>query len=218
MRKALIPMLASLAICGAATAALVATTARAQTNARKPVMTALVAPGAMLAQNAPMPSGAREMRMPGPAEMAAHIKQMCEDRYARDVGRMAYLETRLNLSQSQQPLFGRWKTVKLDAAKRRAADCGQRTARPDRKAPGPVERMGREQDMLKKRLADLDAERPVLAALYEALTPQQRETLAPADRGMMAGGMMGPGMMGSGMMQRGPMEMGETPPPPPPAP
>jgi hypothetical protein len=213
MRKALIPMLASLAICAAATAALLATNARAQTSPRKPVMMALVAPGAMLAQNDPTPSGARAMRMPSPAEMAAHMKQMCEDRYARDVGRMAYMETRLNLSQSQQPLFARWKAVKLDAAKRHAADCGQRAARPDRKTQGPVERMGREQDMLKKRLADLDAERPVLAALYDALTPPQREILSPGERGM-----MGDGMMGSGMMQTGPMEMGGQPPPPPPSP
>ena len=218
MRKALVPMLASLAICAAATAALLATNARAQTSPRKPVMMALVAPGAMLAQNEPAPSGARTMRMPGPAEMAAHMKQMCDDRYAREVGRMAYMETRLSLSQSQQPLFARWKTVRLDAAKRRAADCSQRAQRPDRKTQGPVERMGREQDMLKKRLADLDAERPALAALYDALTPQQRETLAPRDRGMMGGGMMGPAMMDSGMMQPGPMEMGDRPPPPPPSP
>ena len=56
MRKALIPMLASLALCGAATVALVATNARAQTNSRKPVMAALVAPGTMLAQNTPPPA------------------------------------------------------------------------------------------------------------------------------------------------------------------
>ena len=51
MRKALVPMLASLALCGAATAALVATNARAApTTTRKPVMVALVTPGTMLAQ------------------------------------------------------------------------------------------------------------------------------------------------------------------------
>jgi hypothetical protein len=66
-----------------------------------------------------------------------------------------------------------------------------------------------EQDMLKRRLADLDAERPVLAALYGALTPQQREALSP--RGpQMAGGMMEPGMM-----RGGPMEIGNHPLPPP---
>ncbi len=102
MRKALAPMLASLVLCGAATAALVATNARAQTAARKPVMVALFAPGTMLAQETPPspPNGRdmRDMRMPGPADMAAHMKRMCEDHYARQVGEMAYLETRLKLT------------------------------------------------------------------------------------------------------------------------
>ncbi len=191
MRKALIPTLVSLALCGAATVTLIATNATAQTaarsNARKPVMIALVAPGTMLAENAPLPSADRNMRMPSSAEMTAQFKQMCEDRYAREAGRMAYLEARLSLTPSEQPLFARWKGIKLDVAKKRAADCGQQVARIDRKISTPVERMSREQDMLKKRLADLDAERPALAALYDALTPKQREALS-GGRRMMAGG------------------------------
>ena len=110
MRKALIPMLASLALCGGATAALIATTARAQTSPRKPMMVALMSPGTMMAQNTPPAPGGRDMRdmhVPSPAEMAAHMKQMCDDHYAREVGRMAYLETRLNLTPSEQPLFAR---------------------------------------------------------------------------------------------------------------
>jgi hypothetical protein len=215
MRKALIPMFAALALCGAATVTLVATNARAQTAPRKPVMVALVAPGAMLAQNDAMPPN-RDMRMPSPAEMTAQFKQMCEDHYAREAGRMAYLEARLNLTASEQSLFTRWKTVKLDIAKRGVAECGQHVAHRDRKISTPVERMGREQDMLKKRLADLDAERPALAALYDALTPKQREALSPNGRRMMAGGAMDRGMMGRDMMRHGPMEPGNHPPPPPP--
>lgn len=222
MRKALIPTLASLALCGAATVTLVATNATAQpaTQARKPVMMALVAPGTMLAENTPAPSPDRNMRMPSSAEMAAQFKQMCEDRYAREAGRLAYLEARLNLTQSEQPLFARWKGVKLDIAKRRSADCGQNVSRLDRKAATPVEHMSREQDMLKKRLADLDAERPALAALYDALTPKQREAFS-GDHRMMAGGGMDRGMMRRGMMMRqdmrpAPMEPGDRPPPPPP--
>ena len=206
-------MLASLALCGGATAALVATNARAQTNVRKPVMVALVAPGTMLAQNNSQP-GARElrdMRMPTPAEMTAHMKQMCEDRYAREVGEMAYLETRLKLTQAEQPLFARWKEVKLDIAKHRSADCGQRASQPDRQEFGLVERMGQEEDMLKKRLADLEAERPALTALYNALTPQQREDLSPRHERMLAGGMMDRGRFG-----RPSMGMGDHPLPPPP--
>ncbi len=223
MRKALIPTLASLALCGAATATLIATNATAQTaaraDARKPVMMALVAPGTMLAENAPVPSADRNMRMPSAAEMTAAFKQMCEDRYAREAGRMGYLEARLSLTSSEQPLFARWKGVKLDIAKKRAADCGQNVARLDRRASTPVERISREQDMLKKRLADLDAERPALAALYDALTPKQREAFSGGHR-MMAGGRMDRGFMGRGMMRpdmrSGPMEPGDHPPPPPP--
>jgi hypothetical protein len=209
MRKALIPALVSLALCGAATVTLVATNARAQTAPRKPVMVALVAPGTILAQNAPMQANDRDM--PSPAEMTAQFKQMCQDQYARQAGRMAYLEARLNLTASEQPLFARWKGIKLDIAKRQSADCGQHIARPDRKLSTPVERMSREQDMLKKRLAELDAERPALAALYDALVPKQREALS-GDGRMMARG----GMMDRGMMRQGPMEMGDRLPPPPP--
>lgn len=171
-------------------------------------MVAVASPGSLLAQNTPSPGG-RDMRMPGPAEMAMHMKQMCQDHYARQVGRMAYLETRLNLSQTEQPLFARWKDVKLGIAKRRSTDCGQRPAHQDHARRSPVEGMSREEDMLKKRLADLDAERPVLAALYGALTPAQREMLRPR-HAMMAGG------MGHRMMGRGMMEMGDHPSAPPP--
>jgi hypothetical protein len=217
MRKALIPTLVSLALCGAATVTLVATNATAQTAAqvRKPVMIALVAPGTMLAENAPLPSADRNMRMPSSAEMTAQFKQMCEDRYAREAGRMAYLEARLSLTSSEQPLFARWKGIKLDVAKKRAADCGQQAAHIDRKISTPVERMSREQDMLKKRLADLDAERPALATLYDALTPKQREALSGGHR-MMAGGGTERGMMMRPDMRPGPMEPGDHPPPPPP--
>ncbi len=212
MRKALIPMLASLALCGAATMALVASNARAQANPRKPVMVALVAPG-KLAQN--LPPGDRDaMRMPTAADMAARMKQMCEDGYAREVGRMAYLETRLNLTQSQQALFARWKEAKLGIAKRRGADCRQMGASPPGTMTSPVDRMTREEDRLKKRVADIDAERPALTALYNALTPEQRQDLSPGPRGMMGRGMMGGGMMGGGMMGPGPMNMGGPPPPP----
>ena len=211
MRKALLPMLASLALCGAATAALVATNARAQTSVRKPVMAALVTPGAMLAQNSPASPGARDMRMPGSADMAGPLKRMCEDGYAREVGRMAYLEARLKLTPAEQPLFARWKDVTLDIAKHRSADCAQQVAQRDRKEPSLVDRMGREEDMLKRRITDLDAERPVLAALYNALSPDQREELGSRHH-MMAGGMM----MNRGGFGRPPMEMGDHMPPPPP--
>jgi hypothetical protein len=208
MRKALVPMLASLALCGAGTAALIVTNARAaQSNVRKPVMVALVAPGTVLAQNGPAP--AREMHMPNAAALAAQGKRMCEDRYAREVGRLAYLEARLKLTSAQQPLFARWKDVSLGIAKRRSNDCAQRMAERNGKDVNLVDRMDREEELLKRRIADLDAERPALGALYNALSPEQREALAPGPRRMMADGMMDRGRFGP------PMDMGDHPPPPP---
>lgn len=206
MRKALIPMLASLVLCGTATAALIVNARAAPTNTRKPVMVALVAPGAQLAQSGPAAPGTREMHMP--ADLVAEMKRMCDDRYAGEVGRMAYLETRLKLTPAQQPLFARWKDVSLDIAKRHSADCSQRMAARDLKDRNMLERMGREEDMLKRRIADIDAERPVLSALYNALSAEQRETLSPGRRQMMAT------MMDGERFRHPPMEMLDHPPPP----
>ena len=205
MRKALIPMLASLALCGAGTAALIASNSHAQASPRKPVMVALLG-DPLMAQNlpdTPPPPNARGASR----DFAPDPRQFCDERYAGEVGHMAYLETRLHLSDTEQPLFAHWKEVRLDSAKRQAADCAARTdAEPDR--ANPVARMDREEAMLKQRITDLDAERPAFSALYAALAPDQRRTLAPP-RPMMG--------RDHGPMPK-PREMGDLPPPPPPAP
>ena len=137
------------------------------------------------------------MHMPTPAQMAAHFKQMCQDHYAREAGALAYSEAKLSLSTAQQPLFARWKQVKLDIAKRRADSCASHTPRQaDAKMPSLVERMTRREDMLKQRLADLDSERPALEALYNSLSAEQKREF-------------GRGMDGRGMGQHGSPAQGE---------
>jgi len=234
MRKALVPMLASLALCGAATAALIVTTARAQPEARKPMMVALVTPGMTAApatEGGSPPAPGRGM--PTPAQMQARFKQMCQDHYARHAAELAYTEAKLGLTAAEQPLFARWKQVKLDIAKRRADACASHVrpmnANANAKMPTLIDRMARHEDMLKQRLADLDAERPVLEAFYNSLSADQKREFARGlhgpgmDHRRFAGGMMGPGMMGRGMMghgmmgpgmmHRGPMGMPPGPPP-----
>ena len=211
MRKAFLPLIASLLLCGAATGALVvATSARAQNETHKPMM---------LAQNtetspAASPDMSR-MRRFNPADLAAFHKQRCEDGYARAVGRMAYLETRLNLTGAQQSLFAAWRSTRLGVARREADACAQRDVSQARQETSPVDRMARMEDRLKQRIADLDAERPAFAALYNALSPDQRKSLVP-DRRMMRRGMGRHSGMGRGMMRpdRGPMN-GQPPAPPP---
>jgi LTXXQ motif family protein len=233
MRKALLPMIASLALCGAATAALIATNANAAQTAAQPMMLALIGSDAGAAQSARKPTmiaaqfaagdggGARaEGPPPGPPpddmmDRGARRGQMCQTMYAHKVGELAFLEAKLSLTAAQEPLFARWKQTSLDIAKRHETNCASR----DRREPGRrhdmMTRLDMQETMLKRRLADIDAERPSLGALYAALNPEQKQELGHAGmRGM--GGRMG--MMGHhrgmGPMGRGPM--GEAPPPPPP--
>ena len=255
MRKALLPMIASLALCGAATGALIATNARAAQTPKKPVMVAMVTTPGLGDTAAPAPGegglmmdapGDMGSGMPGPMlgkmgeRMRAHLAQMCKDMYAHKVGEMAFLETKLALTPAQAPLFAHWKQVNLDIAQHRSGECSTRTdkigekiaARKVGERPSPVDRMAREEEMLKTRLANLEAERPALAALYNALTPDQRKELGrggmgdhPMMRHMMMGMMdhrrgMGPMSMGPMGMRpgMGPMDHGpaDAPPPPPP--
>jgi hypothetical protein len=115
-------------------------------------------------------------------DVADWHKQMCTDHFARDVGRVAYIEAKLSLTDSQRPLFDGWKQTVLGSAKSREASCLARQARMD----GPhdhsiLERQAREEDMLQHRLADLTAEQPSLKALYDSLSPEQKQVLDHGD-------------------------------------
>ncbi len=213
MRKTLLPMLASLLICGTATVALIATSARAGQTARNPVM--------LMAQNQTMaPARAADgtpppmdRRMPGRGEL-------CENLYASRAAGIAFLEAKLQLNSAQRPLFARWKDISLDRAKRHEEDCRAHAGHLRAgERPDMVEQLSREEDMLKARLADIQAERPALTALYAGLTPAQKEEFAGlarhamGERLQLAGRMMHGAEMGH-RFGRGPD--GAPPPPPPP--
>jgi hypothetical protein len=211
MRKALFPMVASLALCGAATAALVATNARAEQGGRRPVMIALATPdknsGNVMA--APRPEGGPDAReaMPEPRR-----EQVCKFLYARKAGELAFLEAKLSLSASQSPLFARWKQASLDVAKQHESDCAARKPAEARgKRLSVVDRLALEEDLLKRRLSDIQTERPALSALYAALTPAQKQEFGQDELHRTAGRMH----MMLGMMDR--RGMGPPPEPPPPA-
>jgi hypothetical protein len=245
MRKALLPMLVSLALCGAATTAMVMSTAHAAPEPHKPLMVAAAnAPSIQLVDNDAPPDAPppRDLHQRAPEDFGGRMKQMCNDGYARQAAQMTYLETSLQLTASERPLFARWRDARLNIAHRHADNCGQHVAqragkaqhnaqeRGDRMQANPADRMAREEDRLKERLADLQTERPALEAFYNALSPTQKMQLghdameARGRDGMMMrhhmfADAMGPrGRMGNGPMEGGPM--GERPmgPPPPDAP
>ena len=214
MRKALVPMLVSLALCGAATTAMVISTARAQPGPRAPVMVAAnTSSGLQFAQNDAPPDGPppRDLRRRDSGDIADRMKQMCQDRYARETGELTYLQTRLQLTPAQQSTFQRWSQAKLGIARRHADDCAQqpmptRDRGQARTMPAPADMLGRQEDRLKQRVADIEAERPALEALYNALSPQQRIELARAGRpDNMGSHRMGPGRFADARGPRGPM-------------
>ena len=135
----------------------------------------------------PRPAAAGNSAVHAPADMTAQQKQECRDDYAHAVGNLAYQEARLSLTPAQQPLFDRWKNVKLDNARRDAADCATRQLpRSQGKMPTPLDGMIREQENLKRRLADLDAEIPALTAFYNVLSQAQKDALArPGEQAML---------------------------------
>jgi hypothetical protein len=216
MRKALLPLIASLALCGTATAALIATNARADQTVRRPVMIAQAGPS-----DASHAEGGPPDMQDGMREDGAHRAEMCKEMYAHKVGELAFLEAKLSLSAGQAPLFAHWKEASLDIAKRRETDCASHDRRASLQHPSVVDRLTLEEDLLKKRLADIQAERPALVAFYDSLTPAQKEEFCRRDMRRMAGrmhmmmGMMGRPHpdMGPDRMEHGPM--GEAPPPPP---
>jgi hypothetical protein len=213
MRKALLPMIGVLLLCGAATIALVATNARAAQDGRKPMMIALMAPDMARRTTAAPPP---ESGSPRGVMREGGREQICRDVYAGKAGELAFLEAKLSLDARQAPLFARWRQASLEIAKQNEGDCAG--PRRDLRRPSVVDRMTLEEDLLKKRLADIQAERPALTALYNALTPAQKEEFSRTHR--MPGrfnvmfGMLDRPHPGMEMMRQSPMggPMGGPPP------
>lgn len=180
--KPLLPIAAALILCGG-TAALLADTASADTP-RRPMMVAALTPRLILpaVTAAPPADGGspQNVRRPEAVRTAAQRKQMCQAGYAHQVGELAYLEALLNLTSPQQLLFDRWKSAKLEIAKHHEADCSvqELAGRAVGTRPSLPDGMAREEDMLKRRLADLEAELPALKALYGSLNAAQQDALA----------------------------------------
>jgi hypothetical protein len=186
MRKALLPLWASLLIGGTCTAALVVGAQAASKPATVMLAQADAAPA-----TAPQPEAAPRM------DRAAMRGRFCQNLVARKAGKIAFLETKLQLTAAQAPLFAQWKQVSLDMARQHEGDCTARSAQPRAHRGDAVERLNRQEMRLKRRLADIEAERPALTALYAALTPAQQQDFSRGEHRRMGGrmhrmmGMMG---------------------------
>jgi hypothetical protein len=162
------------------------------------------------------PGGGMHSMRHSPADMAEMHKKVCADQFAKGAARRAYLETRLELTAAQKPLFDKWAQALASNAQNRRANC--LTMMPKEGAPPTIlERQARMEKRLAEREKALKATLPSLEALYQALTPDQRKVLDHmhgrrghhAWAGMRHG--MGPGMhmgMPKDVRPGGPMEHG----------
>ena len=99
----------------------------------------------------------------------------CSERAARLAGRLAYLEVKLDLTAEQRPLWDKWRQAALDGATKVRAVCMEKpTAAGSR--PTVVERTAHFQKMLATMAAALDEAQPALAAVYQSLNDEQRDT------------------------------------------
>ncbi len=128
-------------------------------------------------------------------DRAAWHQQMCTDHYARHVGEIAYLEAKLSLSDAQRPLFASWRDSVLASAKSHESEC-LAMHHDFSHAPSILDREAHLRDMLEHRLAEMDAQRPAMTALYRSLTPDQKQIFDGIGRGR-------PGMHGGPGIHRG---------------
>jgi len=130
-------------------------------------------------QQAPM---GHHWQMPSPEQRAAWHQQRCNDRYAFAAGRLAFVEAKLNVTETQRPLFDRWRDVVMHEAQARKDECLAHQPTPG-EHHSVVERNELMQKRLEHRLAALREEAPALDAFYQSLSPDQKAELDKAHHG-----------------------------------
>jgi LTXXQ motif family protein len=103
--------------------------------------------------------------------MMGDPQQWCVDRLARRAARRAYLETKLNLTAEQRPLWDKLQSVAQGEQQKERQLCQQ--LKPGAQST-VLDRMDRAQQFLSAKLDALQTAKPALQALYQALTPEQR--------------------------------------------
>jgi len=111
--------------------------------------------------------------MGGMAMPAFSPKDMCAEQVARRIGNRAYLKARLDLKPEQMTLWNNFEKAADEASAKDKARCASLPTE-IKTPPSYMERMTMREEMMKARLAALEAVKPSLQALYAALTPEQK--------------------------------------------
>jgi hypothetical protein len=129
---------------------------------------------------------------PGPERMMPKFspKSFCEDRIARRVGARAYLKEKLDLKPEQMSAWDAFQKAADAASAKEKTRCAALPTEMPKTPPSFADRLNRRDERMKSRLESIEAVKPTLLALYDKLTPEQKEVL---DRPMMGRHHGGPG-------------------------
>jgi len=109
-------------------------------------------------------------------DFAAMHKSMCEDRVAHAAAKLAYVETKLALTDAQKPLFAKWRQAVLDSETKQKTACLAEAPPSHDQRPTILDREQRAETKLSARLQMLQATRPALKAFYDSLTDAQKDS------------------------------------------
>jgi hypothetical protein len=99
-------------------------------------------------------------------------QQRCIDRLAWRAARRAYVETELNLTPEQRPLWDKLQSIAQGEQQKERQLCNQ--LKPESELT-MLDRLDRAQQFLSARLDALQTAKPAVQTLYQALTPEQKE-------------------------------------------
>ncbi len=127
---------------------------------------------------------------PGPERMMPKFspKQFCEERIARRVGARAYLKEKLDLKPDQMSAWEAFQKAADAASAKEKAKCAALPTEVPKTPPSFADRMNLRDERMKSRLESFESVKPTLLALYDKLTPEQKEVLDRPMMGPMHGG------------------------------
>ena len=116
-------------------------------------------------------AGMRGMMMRQMTMRREDPQERCIDRLAWRAARRAYVEAKLDLTAQQQPLWDKVQSAAQTEAQKERQLCS--TLKPGAELT-MLDRMDRMEQFLSARLEALQAAKPAVQALYQALTPEQQ--------------------------------------------
>jgi len=126
------------------------------------------------------------------AERHFSPKSMCLDMVARRIGDRAYIKARLELKPEQMTAWNSFEKAADEASAKSMARC-QTLPTEMKERPAYLERLTMQEDMMKARIATIEAVKPSLTALVGVLTADQKAIL---DRPRLGFGHHGAAAMG----------------------